>query len=155
MKAKRITNDLRMTSNFSEELRGALEEARAIVRAPFPWWLRPFVMRDVVAITLGRRIYLSECPVPSAQRPGEPAGHRALGTGHRQPGTGHSEPLLWHELTHVRQMREAGLLRFGWRYLCEYLRNRRSGMSSAEAYRNISYEREAFEAGKVHKNVDV
>jgi hypothetical protein len=144
-----------MTSNLSEELRAALDEARAIVRAPFPWWLRPFVMRGVVAITLGRRIYLSECPapnsecpVPSAQCPGEPAGHRAL-------GAGHLETLLWHELTHVRQMREAGLLRFGWRYLCEYLRNRRSGMGSAEAYRNISFEREAFDAEKVHKNVDV
>ena len=138
-----------MTSSLSEELRAALDEARAIVRAPFPWWLRPFVMRGVAAITLGRRIYLAEeCPVPSAQRPGEPAGHWAL-------GIGHYESLLWHELTHVRQMREAGLLRFGWRYLCEYLRNRRSGMGSAEAYRNISFEREAFDAEKVHKDVDV
>src|SRR2546423_805801 len=138
-----------MTSNLSEELRAALDEARAIVRAPFPWWLRPFVMRDVAAITIGRRIYLSDgCPVPSGRCPGEPPGNRA-------PGTGHFEPLLWHELTHVRQMREAGPLRFGWRYLCEYLRNRRSGMSSSEAYRNISYEREAFDAEKVHKNVDV
>jgi len=142
MEARRITNDLRMTMNVSEELQSAFDQARAIVRAPFPWWLRPFVMRGVAAITLGRRIYLAEeCPPDSP-------GHRAL-------GTGHFETLLWHELTHVRQMREAGLLRFGWRYLCEYLRNRRSGMSAAEAYRNISYEREAFDAEKVHKNVDV
>ena len=131
-----------MTANVSDELRAALDEARAIVRAPFPWWLRPFLMRGVTAITLGRRIYLAEeCPAGSP--------------GNWELGTGHLETLLWHELTHVRQMREAGLLRFGWRYLCEYLRNRRSGMGSAEAYRNISYEREAFDGEKVHKNVDV
>lgn len=112
-------------------------------------------MRDVEAITLGRRIYLSERPAPSAQSPAGSPGHLAPGTGHWQLGAGRCEALLWHELTHVRQMREAGLLRFGWRYLCEYLRNRRSGMGSAEAYRNISYEREAFDAEKVHKNVDV
>src|SRR5258708_1046835 len=131
-----------MTANVSEELRGALDDANAIVRMRFPWWLGPFVMRGVAAITLGRRIYL-----PDESRPDSP-GHRAL-------GAGHLETLPWHELTHVRQMREAGLLRFGWRYLREFVRNRRSGMSSAEAYRNISFEREAFDAEKVHKNVDV
>lgn len=99
------------------------------MRERFPWWLRPFVVNGVVAITLGRRIYVR-------------AGHSI-------------EPLLWHELTHVRQMREQGLLRFGWRYLTEYLRNLRSGMDAGEAYRNISYEQEAFAAEKLHKNVDV
>src|SRR5437763_4458605 len=115
----RTANVLRMTANVSEELGRALDEAGAIVRERFPWWLRPFVMRGVVAITLGRRIYMRD----------------------EIPATGHSiEPLLWHELTHVRQMRDHGLLRFGWRYLTEYFRNIRSGMDAGEAYRNISYE---------------
>ena len=75
-------------------------------------------MRSVAAITLGRRIYAREL----------------------------SEALLWHELTHVRQMRRLGLVRFAWRYVGEYVGNLRSGMSASDAYRNISFEREAFAA---------
>ena len=139
-----------MTPNVSEELDRALAEARAVVRTSFPWWLRPFLLRGVVAITIGRRIYVrSELPVASCQLPDDSAGNR-------RPATGNSiEPLLWHEVTHVRQMTEAGLLRFGWRYVREYVRNARAGMTSSEAYRNISFEREAFAAERVHKNVDV
>lgn len=77
-------------------------------------------MRGVAAITLGRRIWI---------RAGE-----------------ESETLLKHELTHVRQMRDLGLIRFAWRYLGEYVHSRLAGMSSGEAYRNISFEREAFAA---------
>jgi hypothetical protein len=140
-----------MIANVSEELALALDDAGAIVRERFPWWLRPFVWRGVVAITLGRRIYLNQSSVLGARCSADrsPSEHRA-------PSTEHSiEPLLWHELAHVRQMREAGLLRFGWRYLREYVRNLCSGMGSAEAYRNISYEQEAFAAEKLHKDVDV
>ncbi|HEX3582098.1 MAG TPA: DUF4157 domain-containing protein [Thermoanaerobaculia bacterium] len=97
-----------------------MSEERAIVRIGFPWWMRPFLMRGVAAITLGRRIWI---------RPGE-----------------ESETLLSHELTHVRQMRDLGVLRFGWRYLGEYVRNRLAGMRPDDAYRNISFEREAFSA---------
>ena len=65
------------------------------------------------------------------------------GTAHLRP---EEESLLRHELTHVRQMGDLGLLRFGWRYLFEYFRNRFSGMAVDAAYRNISFEREAFAA---------
>lgn len=82
--------------------------------------MRPFLMRGVAAITLGRRIWI---------RAGE-----------------ESEELLRHELTHVRQMTELGVLRFGWRYLGEYARHRFGGMPPDDAYRNISFEREAFAA---------
>lgn len=101
-------------------MNGDLNEENAIVRMGFPWWMRPFLMRGVVAITLGRRVWIRN--------------------------DAYSEALLRHELTHVRQMRELGLIRFGWRYLHEYLRNRTHGMSTDAAYRNISFEREAFAA---------
>lgn len=86
----------------------------------FPWWMRPFLTRGVAAITIGRRIWIR----PEA----------------------HSDALLRHELAHVRQMRDLGLIRFLWRYLGEYIRNRLGGMSADDAYRNISFEREAFAA---------
>ena len=57
-----------------------------------------------------------------------------------------SEALLRHELVHVRQMRALGVIRFGWLYLGEYVRNRLAGMRPDDAYRNISFEREAFAA---------
>jgi hypothetical protein len=97
-----------------------VNEEGAIVRSGFPWWMRPFLMRGVAAITLGRRVWIR-------------AGAE-------------SEALLRHELTHVRQMRDLGVIRFLWRYLREYLRNRLGGMSADAAYRNISFEEEAFAA---------
>src|SRR6185295_3019313 len=84
----------------------------------FPWWLRPFLMRGVDGITLGRRVYLIR----------------------------EDETLLRHELAHVKQIAEVGLFAFYWRYVAEYVRNRRRGMSSHDAYRHISFEREAVEA---------
>ena len=77
-------------------------------------------MRDVVGITLGRRIYLS---ADVAER--------------------QVESFLRHELAHVRQINRVGLVRFYWRYLREYIENRRAGFGPAEAYRRISFEQEA------------
>ena len=94
--------------------------ANAVVRVGYPWWLRPFVFRDVLAITLGRRIWIAE-------------GHA-------------SERLIRHEMTHIRQAARLGLMRFWWRYLAEYVRHRRSGLQPSEAYRRISFEVEAFAA---------
>ena len=93
---------------------------KPIVRIGYPWWLRPFVHRHVAAITLGRRIYIA--------------------------AEEESEALLRHELVHVRQAGELGLVRFLWRYASEYVRNRRRGMSHDDAYRAISFEAEAFAA---------
>jgi hypothetical protein len=78
-------------------------------------------MGNVVGVTLGRRIYLA-----------------------RDIGERHLERFLRHELVHVRQIRQHGLLRFYWRYASEYLAHRWRGLSSAEAYRNISFEIEAL-----------
>ena len=97
-----------------------MRSTEAIVRIGYPWWLRPFLHRRTIAITLGRRIYVAE-------------GHA-------------SDALLRHELVHVRQAGELGVLRFLWRYVAAYLRNRRRGMRHDEAYRAISFEAEAFAA---------
>ena len=70
--------------------------------------------------------------------------------GERHPGSippEHvSDALLRHELVHVRQAGELGVARFLWRYVAEYVRNRRRGMSHDAAYRAISFEAEAFAA---------
>jgi len=97
-----------------------MRSTEAIVRIGYPWWLRPFLHRNTIAITLGRRIYIA-------------AGHA-------------SDALLRHELAHVRQAGELGVARFLWRYVAEYLRNRRRGMPHDAAYRAISFEAEAFAA---------
>ena len=97
-----------------------MRSGEAIVRVGYPWWLRMFVHRRTIAITLGRRIYVA-------------AGHA-------------SDALLRHELVHVRQAGELGVLRFLWRYVAEYVRNRRRGMAHDDAYRAISFEAEAFAA---------
>jgi hypothetical protein len=99
------------------------KEREARVSRSFPWWLRPFLQRGVVAITLGRRIYVS-----------------AKVTGDEL------QRLLRHELAHVRQINRLGLVRFYWRSAREYVALRRSGLSSFEAYRRISFEEEASSA---------
>ena len=96
-----------------------------IVKYRFPWWLRPFVIRGVAGITLGRRIYIE--------------GSNAAA-------------ILRHELVHVRQIQSLGLWRFYWRYVREYAANRWRGLPSGEAYRRISLEREAF-AAEVEENL--
>jgi hypothetical protein len=53
--------------------------------------------------------------------------------------------LLVHELVHVRQASELGLLRFGFAYLAAYLRGRRRGLGHQGAYRAIPFEVEAYE----------
>jgi hypothetical protein len=89
----------------------------------FPFWLRPFLQRGVIAITLGRRVYVS------ARVKGEEL-----------------ERLLRHELKHVEQVNRLGLVRFYWRYVREYIALRKSGLKSFEAYRRVSFEEEASAA---------
>jgi hypothetical protein len=93
----------------------------ARVQNGFPRWLRPFLFNDVIAITLGRRVYLSETLEGLAR-----------------------ERILAHELVHVAQIERVGLVRFYVRYLREYLGNRLEGMPASEAYRRISFEQEAL-----------
>ncbi len=98
----------------------------AIVRIGFPFWLRPFLFRDVIGITIGRRVFVA-AGLPDATR----------------------ERVIRHETAHVEQVRRLGLIRFLWRYLREYVANRRRGMESSEAYARISFEVEARRAEDV------
>ena len=104
---------------LSDELQKAFDDARAVVSVGFPWWLRPFLMPGVIAITLGRRIYV----------------RKEI-----------DERLLKHELVHVRQVNRLGLFRFVVQYAYEFIRNLIRERSFDRAYRAISFEREAYEA---------
>jgi hypothetical protein len=86
----------------------------------YPWWLRGFLARDVLAITLGRRIYVRR----------------------KLEGEAFAR-LLRHELAHVRQVERLGLLLFLWRYVVEFARNWVRLRSVAAAYAAISFEIEA------------
>lgn len=56
-----------------------------------------------------------------------------------------SKKLKYHELTHVIQFKENGILNFLAKYSYEYFYNIFVGkMSKNQAYRNISFEKEAF-----------
>jgi hypothetical protein len=101
----------------------AIVDARAKVRHGYPWWLRPWLMGDVVAITLGRRVYLAASVAPAS-----------------------IERLLLHELAHVRQVNRHGVLGFYWRYLAEFARHYRRCRSVNRAYAMISFEQEAVAA---------
>ena len=94
-----------------------------------PWWLKPFLARGIIGITLGRTIYLSDTYLASS--------------------ADKVERLVRHELAHVRQVNRLGLLRFLWRYTAEFLHNLRVGMTCGEAYRRISFEVEAYAAEEV------
>ena len=108
---------------LSEDLVVALAASRAILRRSFPWWLRPFLARDVLAITLGRRVYVAE-----------------------RAGDSHLERVLRHELVHVEQVTRLGIIAFYASYIRQYVANRLDGMAPGKAYRNISFEVEAYDA---------
>lgn len=50
-----------------------------------------------------------------------------------------------HESIHLDQIRRAGVVGFYVRYLREYLAGRRQGLGHHQAYRNISFEQEAYQ----------
>jgi hypothetical protein len=58
-------------------------------------------------------------------------------------GHEHDRALLAHELVHVRQWRELGVVRFLWRYLGAYARGRVRGLCHRDAYAAIPLEQEA------------
>lgn len=96
---------------------------RPKIRVGYPWWLRPFLMKGVLAITLGRRIYVRAGVAES-----------------------YMERLLRHELAHVRQIERLGLMRFYTLYLAEFARHFRRVRSIPRAYAMISFEIEAVAA---------
>jgi hypothetical protein len=100
----------------------------AKLRVGYPWWLRPWLARNVVAITLGRRVYI----LPEFLR--------------KPPAD--VTRLIRHELAHVRQVQRYGLIGFLVRYVAEFFRHWRKERSLDAAYRRISFEIEAHEAEK-------
>ena len=52
--------------------------------------------------------------------------------------------ILNHESIHLDQIRRTGVAKFYVKYLAEYFMGRKNGLSHDEAYRNISFEREAY-----------
>lgn len=112
---------------LSDDLQDLVSKTRARVSTRFPWWLRPFLMRNVVAITLGRRVYLAANTAESE-----------------------IEQLLRHELVHVQQIARLGIVRFYFQYMREYIALRRRGFSSSDAYQRISFETEAFAAERTY-----
>ena len=105
-----------------EALRGAFAAERARIRARYPWWLKPWLSRNIAAITLGRTIYV-----------GELAGRTEEAL----------TRLLRHELAHVRQVNRHGLVVFLARYIAEFARNLVRARSFHDAYSRISFEVEA------------
>lgn len=119
-----VKYSLRMGADYlPESIRKALAEARARVRLGYPWWLRPWLGRGVIAITLGRRIYLGRAVAERSQA--------------------YVERLMRHELAHVRQVNRHGVVLFLIRYVSEFLRLLWRYRSFNDAYSNISFEVEA------------
>ena len=83
------------------------------------------------AIVFGRRVFLGR------------SAENAIAA-----GAAAAARLLAHELTHVRQYRRYGMAAFLGRYVGEYLAARFAGATHADAYRGISFEREAESASR-------
>ena len=103
-----------------------ISERGVKVLVGYPWWLRPWLARNVVAITLGHRVYLSARMLERSEE--------------------YLERLLRHELAHVAQVKRLGLLPFLWSYVTEFLRHYWRVRSVREAYLRISFEVEAASA---------
>ena len=88
-----------------------------------PKWMRRAWRGDVAAMTLPWAIYV----------------HAEVLGG----DSSRLSRLIEHELVHVRQWQRLGVARFLRRYLGDYLRARRRGLSHHQAYLGISLEREA------------
>jgi len=54
------------------------------------------------------------------------------------------EVLLNHERIHLRQQREMWIIPFYYSYLWEYFCGRKAGLNHEDAYRQISFESEAY-----------
>jgi hypothetical protein len=112
--------------SLPDDLQEKVAATGARLRAGYPFWLRPFLSRQIVAITLGRRIYI----LPSyLERPQVEVAR-----------------LIRHELAHVAQVQRHGLLRFLAMYVAEFARHLRRERSFDAAYHRISFEVEARQA---------
>ncbi len=93
-----------------------------------PKLMRRFWGPGITAMTLSRTIFLD--PKLMTKMQGRPL-------------------ILVHELVHVRQWGELGILRFLWRYVSGYLRGRWQGLGHHAAYLAIPLEVEARAAERL------
>ncbi len=100
---------------------------RVVVRSA-PTVMRRFWGRGISAMTLPNRIFIDPAVMASRSGPGS---------------------LLVHELIHVRQWEELGVIRFLWRYLSTYLAGRLRGQGHRAAYLAIPLEVEARAAARL------
>lgn len=112
----------------SDELRLVLHPIRYenLTLRPAPVWLRPVWGKGIQAMTIRRSIYVDAGFFESADR-------RRLGL------------LAIHEMVHVRQWADHGVLGFLWRYGRSYLLGRLKGLSHRDAYMGVGLEVEARE----------
>jgi len=94
-----------------------------------PGVMRRLWGREISAMTLGTTIFLDPAVLTAAKR---------------RPGL-----LLVHELVHVRQWGELGVIRFLWRYLSSYVGGRWKGLGHHAAYLAIPLEVEARVAARL------
>jgi len=111
---------------FRTATQTAIDEAKAIVRLGYPWWIRPFLLKGVVAITLARWIFLAEEIEKRSEE--------------------YIDKTVRHELTHVQQVNRVGFLRFLVRYGLEFVKHFWHERNLDRAYRKISFEVEAWAA---------
>jgi Domain of unknown function (DUF4157) len=113
-----------LSSDFERELSRARLHSGRLAR-----WLT--TVAGANAIVFGRRIFLATSAASAAETDAEAVVR-----------------LLAHELAHVRQYGRYGMAAFLGRYVGEYLAGRLAGASHREAYRGISFEREAERAAR-------
>lgn len=94
-----------------------------------PGLMRRLWGRDISGMTLGKTIFLDPDLMAAAQH---------------LPGL-----LLVHELIHVRQWGELGVIRFLWSYLSAYVGGRWKGLGHRAAYLAIPLEEEARVAARL------
>jgi hypothetical protein len=104
-----------------------VDPEKVVVRSA-PRLMRRFWGQGISAMTLPNRIYVD--PVAMTARQGQGI-------------------LLVHELIHVRQWGELGVIRFIWRYLTAYISGRMRGRDHRSAYLAIPLEVEARAAARL------
>ncbi len=96
---------------------------------------------DLIDVHLARRVRVIRVPFIAPGSAGMTIGHWVL-LRHDDDRSGHRE-LIAHELVHVRQFEELGLIRFLTRYFRDYLRCLRKLGSHRRAYLAIPAEVDA------------
>jgi hypothetical protein len=96
---------------------------------------------DVLTPELAARVRIVRVPMPPGRYAGMTIGRYIFLTCEVRPGD--TSWLLAHELVHVRQWHELGVVGFLYRYLAEFAHGVRTHRAWHDAYRGIEAEQEA------------